>query len=192
VREAVLAFARACDYEVEHTPQVCRLALQLFDELASLHGLSEEDRDLLEWGALLHDIGWMEGRNAHHKTARRLILGAEDLPLDEGERAIVALVARYHRKAEPQDHHAGYEELSEPDRWRVRVLAGLLRVADGLDRSHRGVVEDLACKVDKHRVRVSCRVSAKADLEARGASRKAGLIESLFQRPWVFDMEEAS
>ena len=139
---AVCALAEAHRYEREHTHQVTRLAMALFDGLAPALGLNADARFLLQCGAMLHDIGWSDGRKAHHKTAQRLILAAEGLPFDDRERTIVALVARYHRKALPAPDHEGYADLGEADRRLVRALGGILRVADGLDRSHVNVVRE--------------------------------------------------
>ena len=50
---AVLQLAQDCEYEVEHTHQVTRLALRLFDELEHLHGLGAEERFWLRCGDLL-------------------------------------------------------------------------------------------------------------------------------------------
>jgi hypothetical protein len=94
---AATVLAERCGYDRPHTEQVTRLALSLLDKLAALHGLGEPERLLLHCAGLLHDIGWCEGANAHHKTAMRLILADRTIPLDERERAIVSCVARARR-----------------------------------------------------------------------------------------------
>ncbi len=181
--EAVLALARRCDYEREHTHQVTRLALELFDELADLHGYGPPERFLLRCGALLHDIGWIEGRQGHHKTARRLVLEADDLPFSDRERRIVALVARYHRKGLPKPKHADFAALGAEDRRRVRVLAGLLRVADGLDRSHLDRVRRVRCDVaDDGAVAVWCESAGPMAAELAAAEKKAELLRDALGR----------
>ena len=67
-----------------------------------------------------------------------------DLPaLTEREKAIVANIARYHRSARPKLKHKGFAALDPDDRELVRKLASILRLADGLDRTHTDAVEDL-------------------------------------------------
>ncbi len=178
---AAAVLAQRCHYEAEHTHQVVRLALRLFDELRPLHGLGADERFWLQCGAMLHDIGWIEGQKAHHKTALRLVLSAE-LPLSDDERRIVALVARYHRKALPKDTHADFAALSDGRRHAVRVLGGLLRVADGLDRSHADVVEDVTCTVTPQRMVVHCRTTGWAEPERQAAQRKGNLLENALRR----------
>ena len=183
VLEAVLALARRCCYEQEHTHQVTKLALELFDALDGLHEMGPRERFWLQCGALLHDIGWTEGRQGHHKTALKLIMGDPRLPLERRERQIVALVARYHRKALPSDEHKYYVNLSASDQHRVRVLGGILRVADGLDRTHASVVQRLQCEVSDREITVRCSVREPADIEFMAARKKADLLESVLGRP---------
>jgi putative phosphoesterase len=182
VPDAVLALARSCDYEREHTHQVTKLALQIFDELEGLHQMGSQERFWLQCGALLHDIGWMEGPQGHHKTALRLILADPRLPWSLREREIVGLIARYHRKALPRERDKHFSTLSRADQHRVRVLAGMLRVADGLDRSHLSVVRRVSCDVTDARIACVCDAEGPAVVEVETASKKADLLEQVFQR----------
>lgn len=183
--DAVLALARKCRYEREHTHQVTRLALDLFDALQRVHQLGSRERLWLQCASLLHDIGWMEGTQGHHQVAMRLILSDPTLPFDPLERQIVALVARYHRKAPPSAGHKYYRDLGRAEQHCVRVLAGILRVADGLDRSHDSVVRGLRCEVSDRRIVILCEARGAAEAERAGAARKADLFAEVFGRPLV-------
>lgn len=185
--DPVLELARSCEYETEHTHQVTRLALKLFDELAGVHGLGSEERFYLQCGALLHDIGWVEGQQAHHKTALRIILSSPVLPFDERERLLIGTVARYHRKALPGPTHEHYTVLAEEDRRRVAVLAGILRVADGLDRTHRGLVNDFICQISPKKITLTCTVHWPAEMERQAALDKGQLLESALGRHLVIE-----
>jgi exopolyphosphatase/guanosine-5'-triphosphate,3'-diphosphate pyrophosphatase len=140
---ACITLGRRCGFEEEHCLQDARLAVRLFDLTAELHGLDDGHRDLLYCAGLLHDIGYVEGYWGHHKTAYRLIMKAGLPGLTEREKLIVANVARYHRGARPKLKHKGFAALDPDDRDVVRVLGSLLRLADGLDRSHMDAVQDL-------------------------------------------------
>ncbi len=140
---ACIALGRRLGFEEEHSRQDARLAVLLFDQTSELHGLGEEHRDLLYCAGLLHDIGYVEGYEEHHKTSYRLIMQA-DLPgLTGREKRIVANVARYHRGARPSLDHEGFAALDPDDRQIVTVLGAILRLADGLDRTHTNAVRDL-------------------------------------------------
>jgi exopolyphosphatase/guanosine-5'-triphosphate,3'-diphosphate pyrophosphatase len=140
---ACIALGRRYDFEEEHCRQDARLAVHLFDLTSDLHHLEDECRDLLYCAGLLHDIGYVEGYWGHHKTAYRLIMKAPLPGLTEREKRIVANVARYHRGARPKLKHKGFAALDPEDRDVVTVLGAILRLADGLDRSHTDAVRDL-------------------------------------------------
>jgi diadenosine tetraphosphatase ApaH/serine/threonine PP2A family protein phosphatase len=180
--DAVVAFARDCNYEREHAHHVTELAIRLFDQLRDLHGMGPRERLLLQYGALLHDIGWMEGRKGHHKTSLRLILEARSLPLDDRRRRIVGLIARYHRRSLPNVHHKEFGRLSPEDRHRVEVLGGILRVADGLDCTHTSAIRDVVCTVSTNRIRIACEADEPAVEETAAAEEKADLLTGVFHR----------
>lgn len=139
----VRAFAQRCRYERPHSEQVAMLALSIYDQLCEgsslLPGLGADprERELLEAAAVLHDIGILVEYKRHHKHSRVMIQHA-DLPgLSPREIEVISLVARYHRRSEPTTRHADFAALSAQDRDLVERLAGILRLADGLDRSHK-------------------------------------------------------
>jgi exopolyphosphatase/guanosine-5'-triphosphate,3'-diphosphate pyrophosphatase len=185
--QAVLQLAQDCEYEVGHTHQVTRLALHLFDELEPLHGLGAEERFWLHCGALLHDIGLIKGARRHHKTALRIILDTPLLPFDARERLIVGSIARYHRKALPQETHAHFAALDPADQDSVSILAALLRVADGLDYTHQSLVDDLSCETSPQQIIVHCEVRRAAEVERQRALYKGNLLEQVSGRELVVE-----
>ncbi|MBI3946925.1 MAG: HD domain-containing protein [Armatimonadetes bacterium] len=189
---AARQLAESCGYEAGHTHQVTRLALALFDALRPLHRLGRKERLWLHCGALLHDIGWIDGQQAHHKTALRTILKTPALPFDSRQRFLVGAIARYHRKALPNaKKHAHFAALRPADRQCVRWLAALLRVADGLDRTHQDVVEEIACEVTPQRITLHCRVRLPADVEREVALAKGKLLEQVAGRELVVECERS-
>ena len=203
VQQAVLQLAQSCEYEVQHTHQVTRLALRLFDELRSVHGLGPRERLWLQYASLLHDIGLIEGPQGHHKTSLRIILDSPLLPLDKSRRLLVGSVARYHRGALPRERHGHFARLKPGARRVVRILAAVLRVADGLDYTHQSLVDDLVCNVSSERVLVRCTVhagagfegslqegklgTAAAEAERARALEKGDLLEQVFERKLVVE-----
>lgn len=138
-------------------------------------------RDLLSCAALLHDIGYVEGYEQHHKTAFRLIL-AEPIPgLSPREQTLVAHVARYHRGglADPAKHTA-FAALPPEDRTLVEQIGAILRFADGLDRSHTDAVRDLRCALDGSQLIVTLLPGANDEAERWAGAKKARWFESVF------------
>ncbi len=183
--QTVLALAQRCRYERAHTHQVTRLALMIFDALKEVHRMGARDRSLLRYAALLHDVGWVEGPQGHHKASMRLILSDPGLPFGRAERQMVALIARYHRKALPSERHEHYRNLGRAEQRRVCMLAGILRVADGLDRSHNSIVRGVQCRVADRRIVLVCDVRETAQAELRSAAEKADLFREAFGRSLV-------
>jgi exopolyphosphatase / guanosine-5'-triphosphate,3'-diphosphate pyrophosphatase len=185
-RRSVLDLARRCAWHQSHSEQVARLCLDLFDQLEPLHKLGPDDRELIEFGALLHDIGWHIDRRGHHKHAMYLIDNGGLKNFSREEIAIIANIARYHRKSAPNMSHEPYAALSSRARQVVQVGAALLRIADGLDRSHGSVVSSVSTKTGKKRVDVSINARGDIELELWGARRKMSMFDKVFGRKLRF------
>ena len=146
----VLASAEALGekyrHDAVHARAVAHLAARLFDELKDEHGLDARDRLLLEVAAVLHNIGVFVGLRAHHKHAQYLIQASDIFGLSSDDRAIIANVARYHRRGLPQQSHLPYMALDRTERVRVNKLSALLRIANALDAEHSQKVQDLHVK----------------------------------------------
>ena len=181
-RAGVEALASAHDPEPSHAKQDARLALRLFDETRGLHGLEDGDREFLEAAARLHDIGWSVSPDGagHHKRAFRMIREAVLDGFSEEESLVIANVARYHRRALPRPSHKGFAALSPEARTRVARLSALLRIADGLDRTHRSAVRDLTCRVEEGALVIRIASALNHDAEAAAAIKKADLFRKVF------------
>jgi exopolyphosphatase / guanosine-5'-triphosphate,3'-diphosphate pyrophosphatase len=142
--KAILAFARRYEYEPKHAHQVARLVGKLFDGLEKLHKLAPEDRVLLQYAALLHDIGYHIAHARHHKHGYYLIQHAELPGFSIPEVALIANLVRFHRGATPQKKkHPEYAALPKSIRRKLQRMLVLLRLADDFDRSHQSLVRDL-------------------------------------------------
>jgi exopolyphosphatase/guanosine-5'-triphosphate,3'-diphosphate pyrophosphatase len=168
--------------DMAHMEQDAHLATTIFRLTRDLHELPQEYEELLEYAALLHDIGYFYGYDRHHKHAYELIMAADIPGLSAREKEIVALVARYHRSARPKINHKGLRDLSEEDCEIVTKLGAILRLADGLDRSHTNAVEDLECEIIGEHV-----IFTLHPPYGNGIERWAGLKKSRFFQD-VFDV----
>jgi putative phosphoesterase len=160
----------------QHARHTTTLALQLFDQLASDHALGAEERLWLQCGGLLHDIGWSEGQQGHHKTSLRLIQEREDLPFDERERLIIGCIARYHRRALPNLTHREFARLKADERELVSLLAGILRVCDGLDSNHLSLVAGVRAERNGDRLILWCQAAGPMEDERRSGREKSDLL----------------
>ncbi len=141
-RRSVLHLAGSMDDEPEHSARTAALALELFDGTARWHGLDDSWRELLEAAALLANVGQAISHSEHHKHSYYVIRHSDRLSgFTDHEIELIALVARYHRKSAPKPKHPEFACLRADDQVAVTALAGILRIAIALDRSHRGPVE---------------------------------------------------
>lgn len=148
----VFAVGRRFGYEESHALQVATMAEKLFDRLAPLYDLERHERTFLSAAALLHDVGYHISHEAHHKHSLYLIKHSEMTGFNEAEKAIIANIARYHRKSLPKDTHLDYMALSKDHRRIVDKMSSILRIADGLDRGYEGRVEDILIEKDGNKV----------------------------------------
>ena len=141
VLAACARLGRRYQFDEAHGTLVQNLAGQLFDDLRDVHAMGDRDRLLLRAAAMLHDVGDFVRYDGHHKHSYYLILHSDIMGLTPDERAIVANVARYHRKSTPDPSHPNFRDLDKDARGKVRGLAAILRIADALDREHLGKVD---------------------------------------------------
>lgn len=203
LRDTILTLAGHYNFEEGHSLRDERLALRLFDEMArlGLHTLGAPQspqvplvpsvpgsevhaltpREILSFAALLHDIGYVEGYENHHKTAFRLIMAAPIPGLSPRDQALIAHVARYHRGALPAPaKHEAFASLSPADQQLVTQLGAILRFADGLDRSHTDAVQDLRCELQGGALVVTLLPGTGDEAERWAGQKKARWFESVF------------
>jgi exopolyphosphatase/guanosine-5'-triphosphate,3'-diphosphate pyrophosphatase len=178
--ERVRVFARRCRSNERHCAHVAELAVSLFDQLQDLYRLPADARDLLQAATLLHDIGYLINHAKHHKHAYHLIMHGDLAGFTGREMELIANVARYHRRALPKRSHENLARLDRDDQQLVRQLAGILRVADGLDRTHSEAVSGVECQVSGGRARLEVLAARSPRVELWDAERKAGLFEKAF------------
>lgn len=188
-RSHILERMESFEGDSGHMRHVADLAVQLFDALRPLHNETDKARAILEAAALLHDIGFAVSEQGHHKHSRDLILKHPIPGFSEEETRAVASVARYHRRAEPSMKHPLLAKLSEPTRQTVRHLSALLRVADGLDRSHHSSVLHIECEILDICVLLKLTVRGETGLDLEGLNRKKGYFESLFGRTLMVELK---
>jgi exopolyphosphatase/guanosine-5'-triphosphate,3'-diphosphate pyrophosphatase len=173
-------------YDAAHARNVALLATRLFDELRSEHGLGDRDRLLLEVAALLHDVGIFVGLNGHHKHSQYILASSEIFGLSHDDMAVVANVARYHRRSMPDKSHTAFMALDRDRRVDVIKLSALLRVANALDADHLQKVQNL--RVLRHEEPWVLETEGAGDLtmERLAALSRTDLFTDVFGRRLVF------
>lgn len=169
-------------WDLKHVHQVAALALQLFDATTSLHRLGLRERELLEYAALLHDIGYHISRSSHHKHSLYLIKQADWQGFVPEEIDIMAHVARYHRGSLPRRKHTTFQRLPAETRDVIEKLAAFLRIAEGLERSHYQNVTHIRTRLTERRFEIILSTKADPQMEIWGGRRGTDLFEKVFDR----------
>lgn len=184
--EEVVASAQslAAKYHADprHARHVADLAIALFDALRSEHRLTERHRVLLEAAALLHEIGGYVSSRSHHKHSMYLIMNSDLFGLTHEDLTLVAVTARYHRRAIPKPTHEEYMVLSRDDRIAVAKMAALLRLADALDRHHAQRVRDVTIEREEDRLIIIVPGVEDLTVERLAVKEKGDLFEQVFGR----------
>jgi exopolyphosphatase/guanosine-5'-triphosphate,3'-diphosphate pyrophosphatase len=180
-RRSVVSLAERCQWHEKHARKVSELSLALFDATRKRHHLGDAERALLEYAALLHDIGHHISYLGHHKHTYYLIKNGGLRGFTPLEVEVLANVARYHRRGRPRRKHPGFGSLARRERRVVETLAAHLRVADALDRSHRQIVRGLQASGRGRTLRIRLDVTADPSLEIWGVPRRAELLERLLE-----------
>ena len=161
---------------IVHARQSTDIALRIFDATTEIHKFGEPERDVLEAGAMLHNVGRFIGHGAHHRHSYYVIRNTEHLAgFNEHERELVAQVARYHRKSAPKMSHSPYAALNDRDRNIVSTLAGMLRIGIALDRTYRNVAADVSVRCSRDGIEVIV-FGDDLDLELFSANQRKGLL----------------
>ena len=164
-RRSTIELAERCNYDAPHSQHIARLALALFDQTRSIHGMTDREREWLEFASLLHDIGALISFVRHHRHSYYLIKNGDLRGFQPDEIEVIALVARYHRRGTPKNSHDEYAGLTSSLRRTVRILASILRVAESLDRSHGQVISSLELHNGSGAVSLRIHTDANADAE---------------------------
>jgi exopolyphosphatase/guanosine-5'-triphosphate,3'-diphosphate pyrophosphatase len=181
---SVRMLAERCDDRPEHSEHVARIAVNLFDQLAGELKLDASTRRLLEAAGLLANVGVVVSHSKHHLHSYYVIRNSELVGLTDREIELIAQVARYHRKGLPKSDHAEFAALSTDDQHLVRALAGILRIAIGLDRTQDGRVKNVKAEVsdDAVEIRFSTGKSKDGELNAYAATERRALLSDVLNR----------
>src|SRR5688572_29717318 len=180
-RQSVLDLSELMDEDTPHSAQVARLALELFDATRARHGLGDDAREILEAAALLCNVGMFLSHAQHHKHSYYVIRGTDRLAgFNDEEVERIALVARYHRKSDPRPRHPEFAELHDDTKREISVLAGLLRIATGLDRNHASRVQQVSVTESGDTLVIHAGAAPDEDisLELYAASIRTSLLEN--------------
>lgn len=162
-----------------HSDQVRRLAKSILKKLKKTGLFCDEESVYLEAGALLHDIGQSISPRQHHKHSRDIILREGLDGFNKKELLTIACIAKFHRRALPEPADTDFKRLPARRQQTVKIATAILRIADGLDRSHESRVQKLKIKLKKDILTFYLVSPHNVLTEIWGALRKKQYLEDL-------------
>lgn len=166
--------------DMPHANHVKETAIKIFDALQIFHKLGNTERELLEASALLHDSGYIISHDQHHKHSYYLITHSDMPGFTNDEAELIGNIARYHRKSHPKKKHENFASLNYKKQEIVKVLSGILRLAEGIDRRRKQYVSTFDVSINNRNVQISLHaadVENPPDIEIWGAARRVPLLE---------------
>ena len=180
---SVMNLAHRYEDDLRHARHVAHLSLEILDGLAEAGLLDADpaDRELLWAACMLHDIGTAIDYDDHHKHSRYLILNARLPGFTPRELHLIGLIARYHRKGEPDAGELG-KLAHKGDARRLAVLSGTIRLAEQLERSRDQSVEGVTVSAEDGEVRLDPSARGDASVAIWSARRSADLLERAVEK----------
>lgn len=166
-------------YDRTHARAVTGFSLTLFEALREVLDLDDKDRLLLELAAVLHDIGMYVNEHHHQHHSAYLVKWSNIVGLNENDRKLTAQIVYFHRRDLPGRDFPEYMALTRKERLRVAKLAGILRLADVLDRGHHQNVKELRVEVSGGKLVLYLLIVGDLGIIMDELPKKADLIEQV-------------
>jgi len=164
----------------KHAEHVAKFAQQIFHSLQDLHGLDAKHELLLRVAVILHEVGMFVSPREHHKHSLYIILNTEIFGLSAKDRTLVALLARYHRRYNPDSNHPHFADLTREERMTVFKLAAILRLADSLDRSHSQRIKAIQLKRERDSLFVETTGVEDTTVEQLAVNSKCDIFQQIY------------
>ncbi|MFA9429815.1 Ppx/GppA phosphatase family protein [Egicoccus sp. AB-alg2] len=163
-----------------HPGHVAELAGLLFDELVDLHGLGDDDRELLQHAARLHTVGEALALRRSHRHGAYLVENAELRGFPPHDVAMLVTLVRFHGARGVDRRFAPAASLDGDRRERLERLLPLLQLADVLDRARDQAVHDVHANDDGEVVTLA--VVGDPHLDAADLGRRLAWFQRVYDR----------
>ncbi|WP_339717088.1 Ppx/GppA phosphatase family protein [Cyclobacterium amurskyense] len=183
--KSCLRLAIKYDTDLTEKKHVLGIALQLFDQLKHLHGADNYERELVSYASLIYDIGLFVAFQDYHKHSRYLINNSQLRGFTNDEVLLLGHLARYHRKKGPNKNHKKYRKLEKYQKKRLNLLAGILRIAIGLDKTKNQWVQNIYCQENENQLLIKVFGEENMDLEIWEAQRYSNTLGKYLKKEIV-------
>lgn len=157
------------------------LALTIFDATKDIHGLSQRDRLLLRLSGILHDCGKYISMANLAECSYNIIMSTEIIGLSHNERMIVANAVKFNQFAfEYYKELSSHEDISIENHMRLAKITAILRLANGLDRSHKRKFKNVEVSVNEDKLIISVNTNEDILVEKGLFANRADFFKEVF------------
>ncbi len=170
---------RKYNYDEDHAKHIGKIALKVFDQLKKIHKLGDEERFYLEISSVLHDIGKYVNLDKHNIYSQDLVKAQNLMGFSNRELGIISNIVRYHGDENPESFHEEYSKLNFTDQITISKLSAILKLADALDITHKGKINDLKINVKEDKVYFKVSSNYEILLEKWSFMNRASFFEEV-------------
>ena len=158
-----------------------QIALTIYDSMKKMHGLGKRERLLLQIATLLHDCGKYISLVNLGECSYNIIMSTEIIGLSHMEREIVANVVKYNHMEFDYYEVMGKEgTLDRQSYLTIAKLTAILKIANGLDRSHKQKFKDVKTAVKDQQLIITVDTSVDITLEKGLFQKRAEFFEEVY------------
>lgn len=182
--EDIISYARAVarryDSNTEHTGNVEKLALEVFDGIRKRAGMGKRDRMLLQLACILHDCGKYVNMLDGTRYSSVIVLATEFVGLSEQERSIIADTINYNSKPAVPQITSLRAALDRKNYIRMLKLTAILRIANVMDRSHRQKIKKVSVALKGKELIIRADTIYDITLEQSTLEAKSHFFEEIY------------
>lgn len=169
-------------HSIEHrTREREMIALTIFDNMKKRHGLSKRDRLLLQLAAILSECGRYISFANVGENSYNIIMATEIIGLSHVEREIVANTVKYSdKKFEYYETLGRVTTIDRESYLKIAKLTAIIRLAEGLDLSHRGKCDKLKVEINSDEMTLTVETNADMTLEIDLFRKHSTFFEEVF------------
>lgn len=172
--------AKRFKYDKEHSREVEKFALDIFEAVKDAHELGSREKLLLQLACILHDTGKFLSYENHYKYSADIIQALDLVGISENDLKIVSACAKYHSHVTPGENSYLFDKMNEDDKIISAKLIAIIRIADSLDRSHKRKFESIEVEYTKKEFKIIAYSSEDTTLEEWVFSKKATFFAEVF------------
>lgn len=132
-------------------------------------------REILEFAALVHNIGQFISFKKHHKNSRFIINRTKPRGFNDEEILLIKHLVRYHCKAKPTKKHKKFRKLDKHHRRTIQLLSGILRIAVALNKTKNQQVKQIICQMSPEKLEIKV-AGTKLEVEIWAARRQREVL----------------